>query len=56
MTGRYRVWIVRYESRQPDTWHAVPPGAIAVEPAERGTMSVRYLGDPQPGETVAFGA
>ena len=42
MAGRYRVWIVRYESRQPDAWHDVPPGAIAVEPAERGTMSGRH--------------
>lgn len=41
VAGRYRVWIVRYESRPPDTWHGVPLGAIAVEPAERGTMSGR---------------
>jgi broad specificity phosphatase PhoE len=80
---RYRVWIVRFEQWQPDDWHDVPPGAIAVEPAERGTMTgrrarqyveafnraahdgrrriwavalpvtIRYLGDPRPGETLA---
>jgi hypothetical protein len=42
VAGRYRVWIVRYESRQPDTWYGVPAGAIALEPAERGTMSGRH--------------
>jgi hypothetical protein len=80
---RYRVWIVRYEGWLPGAWHDVPPGAIAVEPAERGTMparrarryveafnraaesgprkiwavalpvAVRYMGDPEPGETLA---
>jgi hypothetical protein len=79
---RYRVWIVRYEGWQPDSWCDVPPGAIAVEPAERKTMSIlrarryveafnrvaqegrqkkwavalpvtiRYEGDPRPGEPV----
>jgi hypothetical protein len=39
---RYRVWIVRYENRPPDTWHGVPSGAIALEPAERAAMSGRH--------------
>ena len=39
MATRYRVWIVRYQQRPPATWHDVPPGAIAVEPAEQGTMT-----------------
>jgi hypothetical protein len=38
---RYRVWIVRYEHGQPSGWHDVPAGAIAIEPAERGTMTGR---------------
>jgi hypothetical protein len=37
----YRVWIVRYEGWPPDVWHNIPAGAIAVEPAEQGTMSRR---------------
>ena len=41
MAKRYRVWIVRYEPPPPATWHDVPPGAIAVEPAESGTMTAR---------------
>jgi hypothetical protein len=79
---RYRVWIVRYQ-QQPAAWHDVPPGAVAIEPAERGTMTgrrarqyveafnraaqngrrkiwavalpvvIRYMGDPQPGETLS---
>jgi hypothetical protein len=39
--SRYRVWIVRYEGGRPDSWCDVPPGAIAIEPAERGTMAAR---------------
>ncbi len=39
--ARYRVWIVRYEGCQPGAWCDVPAGAIAVEPAEGGTMTVR---------------
>ena len=38
---RYRVWIVRYEGVRPAGWHEVPPGAVAVAPAERGAMSAR---------------
>ncbi len=38
---RCRVWIVRYEGIQPAGWHDVPPGAVAVAPAERGTMAIR---------------
>ena len=83
METRYRVWIVRYQQWQPSGWHDVPPEAIAVEPAEPGTMTgrrsrryveafnraardarqgiwavalpvtVRYLGDPQPGAAIA---
>lgn len=41
MKTRYRVWIVRYEGRQPDVWLGVPAGAVAVEPAERRTMTAR---------------
>jgi hypothetical protein len=80
---RWRVWLVRYEQWQPDSWNAVPADATAIEPAERGTMSarrarryveafnraahggprkiwavavpitVRYVGDPLPGEPLA---
>jgi hypothetical protein len=39
--SRYRVWIVRYEGPRPPAWHDVPAGAVAVEPAERRTMSSR---------------
>ena len=41
MGTRYRVWIVRYEGWRPVAWHDLPPGAIAIEPAERGTMTPR---------------
>ncbi|MEN6450359.1 MAG: hypothetical protein ABFC96_07710 [Thermoguttaceae bacterium] len=80
---RCRVWIVRYEGPRPNGWHASPPDAVAVEPAERRTMSVqqanryveafnrgtaaggrkvwavalpvtvRYEGEPRPGEPIA---
>lgn len=36
---RYRVWIIEYDRQEPVGWTDVPPGAVAVEPAERGTMS-----------------
>jgi hypothetical protein len=36
---RYRAWIVRYEGRRPGAWCDVPAGAIAIEPAEKGTMT-----------------
>jgi hypothetical protein len=35
---RWRVWIVRCEGFQPTDWHEAPPEAVAVEPAEEGTM------------------
>jgi hypothetical protein len=38
---RYRVWIVRYEGPPPADWLNVPSGAVAVEPAEEGTMTRR---------------
>ncbi len=86
MGTRHRVWIVRYEGWRPGTWHDIPAGAIAVEPAERGTMTtrqarryveafnraaqngprktwavalpvtIRYVGDPQPGEALVVSA
>jgi hypothetical protein len=82
---RYRVWIVRDEGWHPDS-PGQPTGAIAIEPAEKGTMTarqaqryieafdraaqgharrfravalpvtIRYLGDPQPGERLAANA
>ena len=36
---RFRVWIVQYDDWQPNDLHGVPPQAVALEPAERGTMS-----------------
>jgi hypothetical protein len=38
---RYRVWIVRCPGAPPATWHDVPTGAIAVEPAEPRAMTAR---------------
>jgi hypothetical protein len=38
---RCRVWIVRYETFQPTDWQDVPSEAVAIEPAESGTMTVR---------------
>jgi len=38
---RYRVWIVRHATFSPTDWREIPPGAIAVEPAESGTMTMR---------------
>jgi hypothetical protein len=40
MGTRYRVWIVRYQGWRPNNWCDAPAGAIALEPAERGTMTV----------------
>jgi hypothetical protein len=37
---RYRVWIVQYEGERPDRWSDVPPGAVAIEPAEPGTLCI----------------
>jgi len=39
--GRYRVWIVAYRDWMPESYCDVPPDAVAIEPAERGTMSAR---------------
>jgi hypothetical protein len=36
---RFRVWIARCEHCQPGGDGQVPPAAVAVEPAEQGTMS-----------------
>ena len=41
MGTRYRVWIVRYQGCPPEAWHNIPADAIAVEPAERGTLTAR---------------
>ena len=30
----YRIWISRYQDWQPGDWREVPPGAIAIEPAQ----------------------
>jgi hypothetical protein len=38
--NRFRVWIARYARWQPAGYRQVPPAAVAVEPAEEGTMSV----------------
>jgi hypothetical protein len=37
--NRYRVWIARYDHWRPAGPQAVPPRAVALEPAEPGTMS-----------------
>jgi hypothetical protein len=39
--SRCRVWIVRYGGWQPQQWSDLPAEAIAVEPAEPGTMTAR---------------
>ena len=36
-----RVWIVRYGESVPRGWHDVPPGAVAIEPAEGHAMTPR---------------
>jgi len=38
---RYRVWIAAYHDWQPAGGQDVPPQAVALEPAEEGTMSAR---------------
>lgn len=38
---RFRVWITRYDDWQPRSLLDRPPRAIAVEPAEKGTMTAR---------------
>ena len=37
--NRCRVWIVQYGEFVPCGWHDVPPGAIAIEPAEGHAMT-----------------
>jgi len=37
--NRCRVWIVRYGEVTPAGWHDVPPGAVAIEPAEGRPMT-----------------
>ena len=86
MGTRHRVWIVRYEGWRPGGLGDVQVGAVAIEPAERQTMtarqaqryveafnravenspqkiwavalpvSIRYVGDPQPGQALAANA
>lgn len=36
---RFRVWIAAYDQWQPGDYRGVPPAAVALEPAEEGTMS-----------------
>jgi hypothetical protein len=43
--GRFRVWIARYEDWRPGSDRDVPPAAVAVEPAEQGTMSREEAGE-----------
>ena len=38
---RYRVWLVAYRHWQPRNCSDAPPNAVALEPAEDGTMSAR---------------
>jgi hypothetical protein len=38
---RFRVWIVRYEDWKPQNPQDFPPTAVALEPAENGTMTAR---------------
>jgi hypothetical protein len=38
---RFRVWIAVYRDWQPGHYRDLPPQAIALEPAEPGTMSAR---------------
>jgi hypothetical protein len=82
--SEFRVWITRYDCRRRTADRGGPIAAVALEPAEDGTMSaqqaaeyvrafnqaalaaartlrvvalpvtVRYDGDPQPGETLSI--
>lgn len=38
---RFRVWIVRYDAWEPQNPSDHPPAAVALEPAEEGTMTAR---------------
>jgi hypothetical protein len=38
---RFRVWIVRYEGLPPERLLDTPPGATAVEPAEKRVLTAR---------------
>jgi len=37
--ARYRVWIVTYAGRRPEDCRSTPAEAVALEPAEEGSMS-----------------
>lgn len=37
--GQFRVWIAGYDRWRPRDHRDVPPAAVALEPAEEGTMS-----------------
>lgn len=39
--GRYRVWLAAYQHSAPQRDSDVPPDAVALKPAEPGTMSAR---------------
>ena len=41
---RYRVWITSCGNWQPEDYGDTPPEAVALEPAEQGTMSSREAG------------
>lgn len=36
---RFRVWLIGYDGGTPQRWDAVPPEAVALEPAEEGALS-----------------
>jgi len=38
-TRRFRVWIAAYDDWRPSDARDLPPKAVALEPAEEGTMS-----------------
>lgn len=40
-SDRYRVWIVSYQSWTPQDCWDTPPNAVAMEPAQDGTMTTR---------------
>jgi hypothetical protein len=41
---RFRVWIVACDGPRPAGWRDAPACAVALEPAEAGTMSARQAG------------
>lgn len=36
---RFRIWIARYEDWSPASWQDTPPAAVAVAPAESGSLA-----------------